>query len=170
MPCIGFWHLRRVQRPTNASSLHTVGANAPLAPARHCALAMSQCLVIPPLSPPASHKPIQLPSARKTSCQMPGVAYMPDSQHACLLAGRPCAAACLLVWLIDSMGVSSFSCVAVWLGCALFLPGNGRVCSSVGCRGVDRSWLTLGLLGCACHRTAHNELISFVIMRVNHTM
>ena len=40
----------------------------------------------------------------------------------------------------------------------------------VGCGGIGRAWLTLGLVGCACHITAHKELISFVIMRVNHTM
>ena len=42
--------------------------------------------------------------------------------------------------------------------------------SSVGCGGIGRAWLTLGLVGCVGHITAHKELISFVIMRVNHTM
>ena len=60
--------------------------------------------------------------------------------------------------LPDSMGVSSFGCLAMARG------------SSVDCRGIGRAWLTLGLVGCICHITAHNELISFVIMRVNHTM
>ena len=142
MPCIGFCHLRRVQR-TNKRFL--------LAYSR-CKFALAQlvCAALYPWANACSsshfshganacssnyfnHEPMlalaafSLPdrsqfncfSARHTACQPTGV----DCQPACLVA----AALLQLVWVPDSMGVSSFSCFAIWLEWAHVAVGNGHM-------------------------------------------